>query len=146
MSNRDQRKLALDTWARDCLVQRGAILSEDFTLQTASDDASFRRYFRSDGDPSFIFVDAPPEQEDSRKFVSIDEMIRGVGLNSPEIIERDFDNGFLMMEDLGNTLYLDRLNVETCWRLSACIAMHSTRLQECNRLKLSCRDTMKRSC
>ena len=111
MSNRDQRKLALDTWARDCLVQRGAILSEDFTLQTASDDASFRRYFRSDGDPSFIFVDAPPEQEDSRKFVSIDEMIRGVGLNSPEIIERDFDNGFLMMEDLGNTLYLDRLNM-----------------------------------
>ena len=111
MSNLDHRKLALDTWARGCLQQRGVILSKGFTLQRASDDASFRRYFRSDGDPSFIFVDAPPEQEDSRKFVSIDEMIRGVGLNSPQILERDFDNGFLMMEDLGNTLYQDRVNM-----------------------------------
>ncbi|HAK51027.1 MAG TPA: aminoglycoside phosphotransferase [Gammaproteobacteria bacterium] len=111
MSARDSRKRALDAWARGCLQRCGVMLSEDFTLETASDDASFRRYFRYEGDPSYIFVDAPPEQEDSRKFVSIDQMIRDVGLNSPEIFEHDFDNGFLMMEDLGSTLYLDRLNV-----------------------------------
>ena len=45
---------------------------EPDTVRPASSDASFRRYFRVDGENrSFIVMDAPPEKENIEPFVRV---------------------------------------------------------------------------
>ncbi len=91
---------------------------ESFSFDPASSDASFRRYFRicTDND-SFIAMDAPPEQEDCQPFVTIATALAKTGLNVPQILAQDLEQGFLLLTDLGTTLYLDILNEENAERL-----------------------------
>jgi hypothetical protein len=85
--------------------------SRDFTVQPASEDASFRRYFRVKvGDESYIVMDAPPTLEDCRDFVKIAKLLESHGLHVPHIFNADLTQGFLLLSDLGDTLYLSRLN------------------------------------
>ena len=75
-----------------------------------SGDASFRRYFRiASGEQAFIAVDAPPQHEDNPRFVRVCEMFLGTGVHAPTIQAQDFEQGFLLLEDLGDALYLDTL-------------------------------------
>ncbi len=107
----DVRRRALSAWSLPLLASRGIHLSPDFLLAVASDDASFRRYFRSPGEPGYIFVDAPPDMEDSRPFVRLAGLLGDAGLNVPEVLAVDHDAGFMMLTDLGNTLYFHRLGI-----------------------------------
>ena len=87
-------------------------------LQPASSDASFRRYLRADmGDATHIVMDAPPENENCRPFVDIARALFDAGLNVPRILEEDLDQGFLLLDDLGDRQYLDELNSDTVERL-----------------------------
>ncbi len=89
-------------------------------LQPASADASFRQYFRVTNkldNKTYIIMDAPPEKEDCKPFIQITDLIRGVGVNSPEIIAMNMQRGFLMLSDLGNKPYLDHLNDNTAEKL-----------------------------
>ncbi len=80
------------------------------SLRTASADASFRRYFRIDGrDGSRIVMDAPPAHEDCRPFVGVATLLRGGGLEAPEVLSWDEPNGFMLLGDLGATTYLEAL-------------------------------------
>ena len=73
-------------------------------------DASFRRYFRlQKGAESFIAMDAPPSQEDCLPFVRIAGFLESMRLSSPRIIEADIEKGFLLLSDLGNERYFDKL-------------------------------------
>jgi aminoglycoside/choline kinase family phosphotransferase len=85
---------------------------EDARPVPASEDASFRRYFRVVGDASYIVMDAPPPMEDTGPFVKIAGYLAAMSLNAPRILERDADNGFLLMSDLGSTQYLAVLDAE----------------------------------
>ncbi|MDC0659244.1 phosphotransferase [Leisingera sp. SS27] len=71
-------------------------------------DASNRRYERLTGSESqtVVLMDAPPEKgEDVRPFVRIAGYLRAQGLSAPEILAQDCENGFLLLEDLGDDLY-----------------------------------------
>lgn len=90
----------------------------DIELVPASEDASFRRYFRvRRQDVSYILMDAPPEKEDCGPFIHVSELFLELGLHVPEILARDLQQGFLLLSDLGNRLYLDELNEDTADRL-----------------------------
>jgi aminoglycoside/choline kinase family phosphotransferase len=83
-----------------------------FQLAPASADASFRRYFRaafSDGSPSRIVMDAPPQHEDCRPFVKVAGLLADAGLNAPEVVAQDLERGFLLLGDLGTRTYLEEL-------------------------------------
>lgn len=81
------------------------------SLEPASADASFRRYFRtSAGGRSYIVMDAPPPQEDCRPFVRIAGLLKEAGLHVPAVLAEDLQRGFLLLEDLGRQTYLDVLN------------------------------------
>lgn len=84
------------------------------TLRPASDDASFRRYFRldtTDADrPAVIAMDAPPPMEDVRPFVHAAEVLARAGMRVPTVLARDLERGFLLLDDLGTTTYLDALD------------------------------------
>ena len=69
-------------------------------------DASFRKYWRwSDGARCLVVMDAPPPQEDVRPFVRIARHLAGLGLSTPEVLQEDADNGFLLLEDFGDDTY-----------------------------------------
>jgi aminoglycoside/choline kinase family phosphotransferase len=83
-----------------------------FSLTPASEDASFRRYFRAalDDGRSFVAMDAPPDKEDCRPFVRIAGLLRQAGVNAPEVHAEDLAQGFLLLTDLGTRTYLQELN------------------------------------
>ena len=83
-------------------------------LETASADASFRRYFRvRTAAQSLIAMDAPPAQEDCRAFVRVARLMADAGLNVPRVIAQDLERGFLLLSDLGTAGYLQALNADT---------------------------------
>ena len=83
----------------------------DFIISKASDDASFRRYFRIErSNTTFIAMDAPPTKEDSAPFVQIATLLRNNKIHAPKIIEADLTQGFLLIEDLGSATFLQALN------------------------------------
>ncbi|MET0067498.1 MAG: phosphotransferase [Candidatus Thiodiazotropha sp.] len=91
---------------------------QGYQFEPASGDASFRRYFRiSVSDGSYIAMDAPPEREKVLPFVNVAQAFEAIGLNVPHIHAGDYEQGFLLLDDLGEPLYLDRLNTETVERL-----------------------------
>ena len=100
----------------------------DFTIEPASSDASFRRYFRvTSGKTSQIVMDAPPDKEDCGPFISIASILADLGLNVPLILEADLRRGFLLMSDLGSVHYLQALNEQNVERLYG-DALHALRL------------------
>lgn len=93
------------------------------TLEAASADASFRRYFRATtSQGSFVIMDAPPDKEDVQPFVSIAQQLAELGVHTPIVHAQDLENGFLMLEDLGNRTYLDDLLNNASALYSAAIA------------------------
>ena len=81
-----------------------------YSIEPASADASFRRYFRvTIGSETLIAMDAPPPQEDCTPFVHAAEVFADAGINVPKIIAKDIPNGFLLLSDLGNTTFLSAL-------------------------------------
>jgi len=112
------------------MPQRQALLKQwlhhhcglsDFSFEPASGDASFRRYFRiglNDG-RTLIAMDAPPDKEDCGPFIDVTERLATTGVHVPEIFEKDLQQGFLLLEDLGSDLYLGQLNDESVESLYA---------------------------
>jgi len=89
-----------------------------FTLQPASADASFRRYFRVTADGrSWIVMDAPPPHEDCGPFVRVAGLLRAAGVNAPRVEAQDLHRGFLLLTDFGDTPYLAALDEANASRL-----------------------------
>lgn len=83
-----------------------------YSLQPASADASFRRYFRVrfEDDPTpAIVMDAPPSHEDCRPYLHVAQLFGAAGAHVPAILDQDLEQGFLLLSDLGSTTYLDAL-------------------------------------
>jgi aminoglycoside/choline kinase family phosphotransferase len=80
-------------------------------VEPASSDASFRRYFRAfrNGE-TFVIMDAPPGKEDVRPYIKVTGLLESIGVHVPHVHEADVANGLLLLEDLGVTQYLQRLN------------------------------------
>jgi aminoglycoside/choline kinase family phosphotransferase len=73
-------------------------------------DASFRRYERVRvEDRQAVLMDAPPESEDVRPFMRVGGHLQACGLSAPEILASDTEHGFLLLEDLGDSLYTKAL-------------------------------------
>jgi aminoglycoside/choline kinase family phosphotransferase len=101
----DFRYLALERWLGAQLPQ------SSFTLAPASEDASFRRYFRAtlDDGRRYVVMDAPPDKEDCRPFLQVAGLFGAAGVHVPAIHAQDLAAGFLLLEDLGETTYLQAL-------------------------------------
>ena len=104
----------MHAWIRDQLRL------QDYTVLPASEDASFRRYFRlRENGRSYIIMDAPPDQEDCHPFINISQRLHSAGLNVPVVYASDLQSGFLLLSDLGSTLYLDVLDKHNVQHLYA---------------------------
>jgi N-acetylmuramate 1-kinase len=98
------RQRALAAWVEHVLRARGDPLSGAW--QPVVGDASFRRFYRiHSGANSLIAMDAPPETENNQQFVRLSKLFRAGGVRVPEVLAHDFEQGFLLVSDLGDLLY-----------------------------------------
>jgi aminoglycoside/choline kinase family phosphotransferase len=103
----------LETDARVALIRDW--LARDLRLpasriEPASSDASFRRYFRAYcGGATYVVMDAPPGREDVRPYLKVSGLLESLGAHVPHVHASDVPRGLLLLEDLGATLYLARL-------------------------------------
>src|SRR5207244_7994935 len=111
---------ALAAWAASILGHHR------FSLAPASEDASFRRYFRLTlqpgvplawGKSTLICMDAPPPMEDCRPYVRVGRMLIDAGVHAPEVFAADLARGFLLITDLGEATYLAALDAGTAPQL-----------------------------
>jgi aminoglycoside/choline kinase family phosphotransferase len=114
MIHGDKRRDALERW----LAPR---LGRSFELTPASEDASFRRYWRAtlEHGASYVAMDAPPDKEDCRPFVRVARMLADAGVHAPQVIAQDLAQGFLLLSDLGTRTYLAELNAQNAAQLFA---------------------------
>lgn len=106
----DSRKAQLNEWVNERLSELLELDAIDVEVTTVSGDASFRRYFRAQlPQRSFIAVDAPPASENSELFVEIAGYFREAGVEAPQVYAKNYQDGFLLLEDFGDSLYLPRL-------------------------------------
>lgn len=96
-------------------LARQGVAINPASLQPASSDASFRRYFRMEATVEsrpthLILMDAPPPNEDVRPFVHAADIFLKAKINVPVCIAANEAAGFLLLTDLGKRTYLHELN------------------------------------
>lgn len=90
----------------------------EYTLTPASVDASFRRYFRlTYAGESRIVMDAPPDRERCDVYIDIAARLHSAGVHTPAVLDKDLDQGFLLLSDLGTEHYLEALTENSAGQL-----------------------------
>jgi aminoglycoside/choline kinase family phosphotransferase len=112
MPDQDIRLQHLQQWLAPQLIKLFALKQwgevPQASLQPASSDASFRRYFRwQSAAHSLIVMDAPPPQENCAPFVDVAKLLAAANINVPQILAADLEKGFLLLSDLGRQTYLE---------------------------------------
>ena len=79
---------------------------QDATLAPTSADASFRRYFRvTRPQGTQIVMDAPPDKENVEPYLEVARMLGEIGVHAPRVLERNAEEGYLLLTDLGSVTY-----------------------------------------
>ena len=96
-------------------IKSNNILNNDMHL--IETDASFRKYYRISGNNTLI-MDAPYESGESVKsFYLIDKILLDMGVSAPVIHSIDENNGFILLEDLGEQIFSRILNEDNEYML-----------------------------
>jgi N-acetylmuramate 1-kinase len=92
-----------------------AALSTPIVIAPASNDASFRSYWRvtQPSGESFVLMDAPPEREDCAPFLDVCARLAAADLTVPTPLAMDLAQGFLLLPDLGVRTLLPELRPDT---------------------------------
>jgi hypothetical protein len=81
-------------------------------LEPMPGDASFRRYFRvKQPNKTYVVMDAVAEKTSCVPFTAIAAGLRSLGLQAPEIIAFDKEQGFILLTDFGDQLFLKTVNI-----------------------------------
>ncbi|WP_299490785.1 phosphotransferase [uncultured Shewanella sp.] len=118
-------------------IQLTAWLNDHFSMDLSpiliSGDASVRRYFRVFiNHVSYIVVDSPPKQIVLQQFIDIANIYAQKGINVPEVIAKDTQNGFLLLTDLGDISLFSILksdNVEYYYKTALKVLSHITKVK-----------------
>lgn len=90
-----------------------ARLSAPLKLEPLAGDAGFRRYYRLNTVPRLIAVDSPPSKEKNPAFIKIALFLQSMGVRTPVIYGVNFQLGFMLLEDFGETLFFSQLSPTT---------------------------------
>ncbi|EEW25232.1 aminoglycoside phosphotransferase family protein [Rhodobacter ferrooxidans] len=92
------------TLSHEFLTRAGWV---DANRRFLAGDASDRSYDRlTRGAETAVLMDAPPGKgDDPATFMAIARHLTGIGLSAPQVLAADLTNGFLLLEDLGDTLF-----------------------------------------
>lgn len=103
----DPREQARSQWLKSVFSH------DDFTLIPLRGDASFRKYFRvTVGHEKFIVMDAPPDKEPLKPFLSVQSILADAHVCVPACVAKNIEQGFLLLTDFGDELLLYSLTPE----------------------------------
>ena len=78
----------------------------DAALEPITGDASARRYFRlQKAGQTAVLMDASRVRETIAPFVQINLHLQQLGFSAPTILNRDDENGFMLLEDFGDETF-----------------------------------------
>jgi hypothetical protein len=113
MNSPDLRRAGLAHWLE------GDLGLDVRSIEVASADASFRRYFRAHiaaaaagaghtpgSGHTLIVMDAPPDKEDIGPYLKVAGLLSALEVHVPRIHAIDLERGYVLLEDLGSTQYL----------------------------------------
>ena len=103
-SNQDSRQLLLYEFLKHSGITH-------LNLLPLADDCSFRKYYRVQTKTSnLVVMDAPPDMEEVDPFIQMSALLNTLGFSAPKILNKDVQNGFLLLEDFGNETYTKALS------------------------------------
>lgn len=112
------------------------MLEQPTQVTPLTGDASLRRYYRASlPDQSYIVMDASAANDETHAFVAIARSFKQAALEVPIVHYADLDRGYVLLSDLGDTLYSHVLTERTADPLyqNAIQALH--KLQSCQQIK-----------
>lgn len=79
---------------------------DDADRKLLAADASFRHYDRlTRAEESKVLMDAPPPMENVRPFLKVARHLEKLGYSAPHVDAADEENGFVLLEDFGDSTY-----------------------------------------
>lgn len=110
-----------------------SVLKTGFKRVPLAGDASARRYFRVYGEAGtqYVVMDAPPPEVPA-VFAKMAALLAQQGLQVPKVLYSDLEQGFLVLTDFGDRLYLGELTEVSADQLyqKAFVALHT--IQTCS--------------
>ncbi len=77
-------------------------IGSEYSITKASEDASFRKYFRvQDKDKTMILMVAPPDKEPLDQFLFLAKSLKARSARAPEVYAFDHNLGVILQEDFG---------------------------------------------
>lgn len=93
---------------------------ESFQCIPLAGDASCRRYYRvwvnDERDEHYVVMDAPPP-ETIEPFIEVANLLNKQTVTVPTIFAKNIEDGFLLLSDFGDRLYLKELNMDNAEKL-----------------------------
>lgn len=106
-----------------------SLLYGDIKIEPASEDASFKKYYRLflNNNESLIVVDAPPRKENNLNWLNVQKDLLRIGCTVPHIVSYNLHQGYVIMSDLGRKDYLSSYTSKNYVQLinHACNALHT---------------------
>lgn len=112
------REIAAREWIKNTIPHK------IIDIMPLAGDASFRRYYRiycKEG--SRILMDAPPEREPVTPFIHVAACLGKQGVKVPFIHAVDEHQGFVLLEDLGDVVFLKEVtknNADDLYKMALC--------------------------
>jgi len=121
-----KRQHALNEWLK-------ALFGDsEFMVTPLAGDASFRRYFRLiQGQKTYVVMDAPPEKEQIIPFINISNALAKSGIHTPAVHAFEANQGFVLLEDLGDQLLLNALTPARADSLYKAAMSTLVKIQQC---------------
>jgi len=110
---------------------------KDYEIEVASADASFRAYYRlSREDKTVLLMDSSLEKESLAPFIDVTSRLLNAGVKAPHILEQNLNDGFLIIEDFGNTHLLNILDDKNFKELYSNAIDEIIKMQNADRINL----------
>lgn len=105
-SDSTQRRQEFHAWTEAALAAAKLCSKPKPALQSVAGDAGFRSYYRIEAtNPSLLAVDSPPATEKNQAFTHIARLLRQHGIHTPLVYAVNYEQGFMLIEDLGDVMY-----------------------------------------
>jgi len=89
---------------------------KNYDIEVVSADASYRKYYRLilEDKSTFIIMDSSMQVESISPFIDISVRLLKANVQIPRVYSQNLQEGYLLIEDLGNTHLIDILNAMSC--------------------------------
>jgi len=106
---------------------------KDYEITVASADASFRQYYRlTQENETVLLMDSSLEKDSLAPFIDVTSRLLNAGIKAPKILKQNLEDGFLIIEDFGNTHLLNILNENNFQKLYSSAIDEIIKMQNAN--------------